>query len=75
MLKWIEFNSNQDDLTILVGDFNTLPYSSSYNLIIENGFFSSFSKLNGKEPQKTFHNKLEAPFKDASDEGTFDYIL
>ena len=75
LLKWIEFKSSQDDLILIVGDFNTLPDSETYKLIIREGFVSSYFNLYGEEPIRTFHNKMDAPYKDASDEGTFDYIL
>ena len=75
LLKWIDFNSTKEDVTFLLGDFNTLPFSETYNFIKNNGYISSHFSLYNSEPMKTFHNRMEAPFKDASEEGTFDYIL
>jgi endonuclease/exonuclease/phosphatase family metal-dependent hydrolase len=79
VLKWIEFNTNfkddEDYLTIILGDFNAQPNSDTYNLIQNSGYASSFNLANGEEPIRTFHNKMDAPFKDDDEEGTYDYIL
>jgi endonuclease/exonuclease/phosphatase family metal-dependent hydrolase len=75
VLKWIEFNTNNTQLTFIVGDFNATPNSLTYNHIINNGYASLHSKIKGQEPVNTFHNKMDAPFKDDDEPGTFDYIL
>ncbi len=75
ILRWLEDNSEKQDINLILGDFNCLPFSESYNYLIEKEFFSVCFYLNGKEPQMTFHNKIIAPFKDDSEEGTFDYIF
>jgi len=75
MLRWIELNTQREDLIIIVGDFNTLPFSATYNHVIDNGYVSAYYTHNSCEPLKTFHNKMEAPHKDTDDDGTFDYIL
>jgi endonuclease/exonuclease/phosphatase family metal-dependent hydrolase len=83
ILNWIKIEiensenslNSENNIVIFVGDFNALPNSESYNMIINNGFLSLFKEFHGKEPEKTFHNKMEAPFKDNDPEGCFDYIL
>lgn len=75
LCKWINLETNENDIVIVVGDFNSLPYGLAYNHFIENGFASMHDKFHGCEPEKTFHNKMDAPFKDNDPEGTFDYIL
>jgi endonuclease/exonuclease/phosphatase family metal-dependent hydrolase len=75
ILKWIEFNTTNEELTFLGGDFNTLPNSETYNLITKSGYASIHHKIVGTEPELTFHNKMDAPFKDDSEPGTFDYIF
>jgi hypothetical protein len=44
-------------------------------MIVTAGFTSAYKSLNNKEPLKTFHNNMIAPYKDEDLEGTFDYIL
>ena len=75
ILKWIEFNSDNIDLIILNGDFNCLPDSLTYKLIVNSGFTSSFKFFSLKEPEETFHNKMIAEFKDNDPCGTYDYIF
>jgi endonuclease/exonuclease/phosphatase family metal-dependent hydrolase len=75
MLKWIDLITSQDDINIILGDFNALPYSETYNHFINCGYISSYFHHHFDEPIKTFHSKMDAPFKDTDDEGTFDYIL
>jgi endonuclease/exonuclease/phosphatase family metal-dependent hydrolase len=75
VLKWIDFNTTSDEMTVLVGDFNCKPGSLTYNTIVQKGYYSSHQRVHGCEPDRTFHNLIEAPFKDAADDGTFDYIL
>jgi endonuclease/exonuclease/phosphatase family metal-dependent hydrolase len=75
ILKWIEYNSKSDDLTIMLGDFNAEPDSKTYQTISEKGYVSSHMKVHSCEPINTFHNRIEAPYKDASPDGTFDYIF
>lgn len=75
ILKWIEYNTKQDDLTIMLGDFNAEPDSKTYQTILEKGYVSSHMKVHSCEPINTFHNRIEAPYKDASPDGTFDYIF
>ena len=67
--------SDHEDLIIIAGDFNALPNSDTYNLMINSGYVSSHYNKYGKEPEKTFHNKMDCDTKDDYDEGTFDYIL
>ena len=43
--------------------------------MLNEGYISAHSNIYGKEPEKTFHNKIDAPFKDNDPEGTFDYFL
>ena len=73
--KWISFETDKDDIIIVVGDFNALPFGLAYNYFLENEFVSVHKEFHGCEPQKTFHNKIDAPFKDTDPEGTFDFIL
>ena len=68
-------NTNTNDFNIILGDFNSEPGSLTYNQIIENGYKSSHYLLYNREPELTFHNRMNAPFKDDSPNGTFDYIL
>jgi endonuclease/exonuclease/phosphatase family metal-dependent hydrolase len=75
LLKWIDLNTSEKDLTIIVGDFNTIPNSETYEFIINNNYTSLYKEFHKQEPEKTFHNKMDAPFKDDDPEGTFDYIL
>ncbi len=75
ILRWVELKTNQDDFNIILGDLNTLPFSETYNYFINSGYISSYFHHHSNEPIKTFHNKMDAPFKDTDDEGTFDYIL
>lgn len=75
ILKWIEFNIKEDDLTIIIGDYNAEPNSKTYDMIVKRGYVSSHLKVHDCEPINTFHNRIEAPYKDASPDGTFDYIL
>jgi len=73
--KWIDYVSKETDFVFVVGDFNALPEELTYKYFQTNGFFSVHKEFYGREPEKTFHNKMEAPFKDCDPEGTFDYIL
>lgn len=76
IIKWLEHFSNERDITILLGDFNALPNSNTYKYIVEdNDFISCHNYIYSKEPEKTFHNKMDAPYKDDAEETTFDYIL
>lgn len=76
IINWIHKKTNpKEEVNVIVGDFNATPESETYNLITKNGYTSLFSKFNGVEPEKTFHNKMDAPFKDTDPDGTFDYIL
>jgi endonuclease/exonuclease/phosphatase family metal-dependent hydrolase len=75
LLKWIAIETEEEDLTLLLGDFNTLPNSETYNFIISEGYLSSYKQVHKNEPDHTFHNRMDAPHKDNSDNGTFDYIL
>jgi endonuclease/exonuclease/phosphatase family metal-dependent hydrolase len=75
LLKWIDINTSKDSFTLILGDFNFLPSSDSYNFMLNEGYISAHSNIYGKEPEKTFHNKIDAPFKDNDPEGTFDYFL
>jgi hypothetical protein len=40
----------------------------------EANYISTYKKVHGKEPAKTFPTGLKAPFMDTDPEGTFDYI-
>ena len=75
LIKWVEINTKIEDFTVIVGDFNATPDSITYKLFIDSGYESLHLKFYGTEPEKTFHNKMDAPFKDTDPEGTFDYIL
>lgn len=75
LCKWIDHLSKETDIVFVVGDFNALPEELTYQYFQSNGFFSAHKQFYGREPEKTFHNKMEAPFKDCDPEGTFDYIL
>lgn len=76
LCKWINAETNKEnDFVVVVGDFNALPYGLAYNCFLENEFVSVHQQFFGCEPEKTFHNKMDAPFKDTDPEGTFDYIL
>jgi len=75
ILKWIEKISNAEDLNIILGDFNCDPNSDTYRLIKQFNYKSCYFERNGKEPENTFHNKMDCPSKDASDEMTCDYIF
>jgi endonuclease/exonuclease/phosphatase family metal-dependent hydrolase len=75
LLKWICYETEEEDLTFLLGDFNTLPNSDTYNFILSEGYLSSYKEINKNEPDYTFHNRMDAPYKDESENGTFDYIL
>jgi endonuclease/exonuclease/phosphatase family metal-dependent hydrolase len=75
VLKWVQQTAGEDDLNILVGDFNTLPDTDTYNLVKKFGYTSSYVEKLGREPEKTFHNKMDTPTKDDDPEGTFDYIF
>lgn len=73
--NWINLISNSNDLILVVGDFNALPNGLAYNYFLENNYVSAHLEFHKNEPEKTFHNKMDAPFKDSDPEGTFDYIL
>jgi endonuclease/exonuclease/phosphatase family metal-dependent hydrolase len=75
ILKWVAFNTNEEDFTVILGDFNTIPNSLTYEYIITQKFKSAYHLCNGEEPIKTFHAKMIAPYKDMGTEGTYDYIL
>jgi endonuclease/exonuclease/phosphatase family metal-dependent hydrolase len=75
VLKWIEYNTGKDDLTIMLGDFNAEPETKTYQTILDKGYVSSHLRVHNCEPINTFHNRIEAPYKDASADGTFDYIF
>ena len=75
ILRWIDITTNSDDFVIILGDFNTLPISQTYQLIINNNFLSVFSHFNKIEPLLTFHSKMNADTKDSGLEGTYDYIF
>lgn len=62
-------------MAIIVGDFNALPYSETYKMIINSGYISCHSVKHGREPEMTFTNKMDCDTRDIDDEGTFDYIL
>ena len=66
---------SSDDLVILMGDFNAEPSSLTYKEIIESGFRSSYSVVNGKEPSITFPTGLQAPFMDRDPPLTVDFIF
>ena len=71
----IELNLQEDDIAVIVGDFNAIVGSLTYNYIISNGYESSYLKVNGKEPDLTFPTGLQAEFMDTDPPGTFDYIF
>jgi len=75
VIKWIFLNTNEEDFTVILGDFNTLPNSSTYELLINKKFKSAHHLCYGEEPIKTFHTDMMAPYKDTGTEGTYDYIL
>jgi hypothetical protein len=62
-------------MAIIVGDFNAQPNSETYKMIINSGYISCHLHKHGREPEKTFHNKMDCDTKDNDEEGTFDYIL
>jgi endonuclease/exonuclease/phosphatase family metal-dependent hydrolase len=74
-LKWLENNSLPNDFNIIVGDFNCQPGSQTYELVNQQGYKSAYVLKHGREPMKTFHNKMDCDTKDDDEEGTFDYIL
>lgn len=75
IMKWIDMNTNSDDLIVMLGDFNCEPNSATYEAIICHGYISSHMAVHNCEPINTFHNRMDAPFKDDAPDGTFDYIL
>ncbi len=75
LCKWISKEADKVDIVVVVGDFNALPYGLAYNCFLENEFVSVHKQFYGCEPEKTFHSKMDAPFKDTDPEGTYDYIL
>jgi endonuclease/exonuclease/phosphatase family metal-dependent hydrolase len=79
ILDWINFENkyqeNENNIIVFVGDFNAKPGSYTYDIIINSGYFSLYNEYHGNEPLKTFHNKMDAPFKDDDPESCFDYIL
>ena len=58
-----------------MGDFNAEPTSLTYKEIIDSGFRSSYSVVNGKEPSITFPTGLQAPFMDRDPPLTVDFIF
>ncbi|EQC32520.1 hypothetical protein SDRG_09846 [Saprolegnia diclina VS20] len=60
---------------VIVGDFNCVPDGGCYRTIQALGFRSAHQLLHRKEPEKTFHQGLEAPTKDVGDEKTLDYVF
>ncbi|KDO32740.1 hypothetical protein SPRG_02438 [Saprolegnia parasitica CBS 223.65] len=60
---------------VIVGDFNCVPNGDCYRAIQALGFRSAHQLIHGKEPEKTFHQGLEAPTKDVDDEKTLDYVF
>lgn len=75
LMKWIDKFTKDDDITFLVGDFNNTPFSEIYNTIIDNKFNSCYYMVHNKEPENTFHGKMQSHFKDHNDPETYDYIL
>lgn len=75
LLKWVDINTSEEDLTIIVGDFNALPESETYKFVLKSNYISLHRELHRNEPEITFHNSMDAPFKDDDPNGTFDYIL
>jgi len=76
VLKWIQENTGTDSLTIVVGDYNAVPNSDTYNLMTKFGYISAHADKFGREPEKTFHNKMDCPdTKDDDPDDTFDYVF
>ncbi|MEO5704375.1 MAG: endonuclease/exonuclease/phosphatase family protein [Candidatus Limnocylindrales bacterium] len=60
---------------VVVGDFNAEPVESTYTVMIEAGFRSSFVEANGEEPTVTWPSGIQAPGMDVDGEpGCLDYI-
>jgi len=59
---------------IITGDFNATPDEDGYKFLEANGYTSSFKKVHGREPEKTFPTGIIAPKMDIDVAGTFDYI-
>ena len=60
---------------MVMGDFNATPTSITYNLFTEAGFESTYSKINGSEPEITFPTGLQAEFMDTDPPLCLDYIF
>ncbi|OQR98182.1 hypothetical protein ACHHYP_20392 [Achlya hypogyna] len=75
---WIEAKMACDETltaAAILGDFNCFPHGDCYKYLESRGFKSAHMTTNGKEPDVTFHQGLEAPTKDVGDECTLDYIF
>ena len=60
---------------VLVGDFNAEPVESTYQVMLDAGFRSSFAEANGAEPDVTWPSGIQAPGMDVDGEpGCLDYI-
>lgn len=75
IFNWVENHIQNNEIVFLIGDFNATPNSEMYKLTVEEGYSSSYYMKHGSEPEITFHNKMDAPFKDTDDPDTFDYIF
>lgn len=58
---------------IITGDFNFIPYSAPYMLMV-NEFKSSFKEINKHEAAITFPTGLYGKYADVNANGAFDYI-
>ena len=60
---------------VVVGDFNAEPVESTYQVMLDAGFRSSFAEANGAEPDVTWPSGIQAPGMDVDGEpGCLDYI-
>jgi len=58
LFYWIKKLTKENENILLAGDFNATPKENCYKFLEENGFISSYKKVHGKEPEKTFPTGL-----------------
>ena len=75
LISYVSTFVNENDILFIIGDFNTLPDTITYNYLINSGFKSLYKEKHNKEPNVTFHTQIDAPFKCLGLEGAYDYIL
>jgi len=74
ILIWEELTTSREDVTIIMGDFNSTPFDPVYKMYENKGFTSLHNLVHGREPDTTFPTGLTAPYMDKGVAGCYDYI-